>query len=293
MLAAGHPPLPEMEIETFLQAMPPHWTPLAMKGDAIKKLMNYNPNEPSRTKSLAIGALTALREAVALLAAKATSPQAKNLWPDLADFDCYGCHHDLASPSWRQEKGYRGVAGRPEFRSWPEALVKGALFLVSSDEAAYRSLRRALRERMDRLHSAANARPFGEPERIGNPSARGSASGELLIWFDGLIADLERKPLRRDATIRLLQKLSQSREPGDPPADAILGIDAARQVAWAITALYDELQPRPARDREIQGIFQEMKNVLSLDLPPKIEAASRYDPAWFRRKMDELAVALR
>ena len=60
MFAAGHPPLPAFEVESFLEQMPPHWR-------QVPPL--------SRTRSVALEGLVALRASVRLLADADRLPQ--------------------------------------------------------------------------------------------------------------------------------------------------------------------------------------------------------------------------
>src|SRR5947209_10193839 len=50
MYAAGHPPLPGVEISTFSDAMPRHWQYLKEKQPAAQKLLDYNADELEKTK---------------------------------------------------------------------------------------------------------------------------------------------------------------------------------------------------------------------------------------------------
>ena len=55
--------------------------------------------------------------------------------PEMANYDCYACHHDLTSKSWRQERGYAGVPGRPTLHEWPPALAELGLMHAAADPA--------------------------------------------------------------------------------------------------------------------------------------------------------------
>ena len=113
MFAAGHPPLPAFEIEAFLEQMPPHWRPVPPQ---------------SRTRSVALEGLVALRASVRLLADANRLPQKQGHADlgsvDFAVYDCTACHHELQVPSPRQERGYFGGARAvrrctPGISPWP------------------------------------------------------------------------------------------------------------------------------------------------------------------------------
>jgi len=85
LIAAGHPDL-AFEMETFTEAQPAHHRqkPAAM-----------------RLRAWAVGETVALTKAMGLIAMHAL----RN-WPEFSDMECYQCHHDLRSDSWRIARGY-------------------------------------------------------------------------------------------------------------------------------------------------------------------------------------------
>ena len=68
MYAAGHPPLPSVEVATFGDQEPRHWQYLREKSDKIQKLLQFDKNELERTKLVVLGGLVELRQSAALLA---------------------------------------------------------------------------------------------------------------------------------------------------------------------------------------------------------------------------------
>jgi hypothetical protein len=144
MYAAGHPPLPPIEIATFSRNEPQHWrdmkhVPFFQNANAtIKKNYHLDSMKFQRTKQALVGSIIALRETMQLIADRAdmSSPEeparvwpellvpenegqdpdpmkvsrqmAEQRWPELAmtHFDCFACHHDLRYPGWRQQRGY-------------------------------------------------------------------------------------------------------------------------------------------------------------------------------------------
>lgn len=307
MYAAGHPPLFGLEIGTLLGKVPAHWTPIGQKSDAIKKLLQYNPNEKSRTKSVALGGAVALREAVVTFATRAAAGRQESPEPDFADYNCSACHHDLKKLSWRQRRGYRYAPGYPDLREWPEALVKIAIFQASQDNASYQEQKREFRQKLLRFHDAINSRPFGDPGRIGSPNDSRTASGELIAWLDRLILRLASSRYDQPATVRLLQKLSGPADPDDSPYDAYPDFDSARQVAWAMIHAYGDLEPKPAKDSEINLAFKRLSDALHLEFQAEgaktsgatetssaktLKAALGYDPQWFRQQLQILSELL-
>ena len=112
MYAAGHPPLPSFEPETFCRQMPQHWRTAAElyqtlsaatpgQGELYFRLNNpqlfAEPSIPAsqmywQTRKLLLGALIARRHELQLIEDASADP---GLWGDYALYDCAACHHAL------------------------------------------------------------------------------------------------------------------------------------------------------------------------------------------------------
>lgn len=105
LIAAGHPRL-AFEFASHLARYPKHW------------------KEPAdEARDWVIGQAAAGRAAAALLEARAAKAKP---WPELAEFGCYSCHHELTGqPSWRQNRP-AGQLGTPTAGEWNslDALAK-------------------------------------------------------------------------------------------------------------------------------------------------------------------------
>ena len=186
LYAAGHPPLPGIEIATFSAAMPAHWEPMSKKierakamdlekkGKALngfaflKKAYDIDPTreEMEQTRMVAITSLTAVRSTMKLISSQAELALkdpgvADDRWPMLANYDCYACHHDLASKSWRQERGYRGKPGRIEARPWSLSLGRFGYDLASGTSDPL-----ALDRAMNPWYDVFQKTPFGTPQAV-------------------------------------------------------------------------------------------------------------------------------
>jgi hypothetical protein len=243
MYAAGHPPLPSIEIETFSQQMPTHWRSLNEKG-RFKHLADYlEANYPGqgekplsdlpRTKSVIIGGTMALRETVNLFASQAVDDDSQ-AWPELAVFDCSACHHDLASPSWRQTRGYgKSLPGRPQMFAWPEALVKlGIRQRAGMDDAAFKQDCEVYESKMEELRRVLDRRPFGDPKAI-QKVAMGDDG--LIAWLDQLASDVFQSPVGKEEASRTLQTLVSL------PLESYPDFHSARQLVWAIRTVQTEI----------------------------------------------------
>ena len=104
MIAAGHPRL-NFDYATYVRALPPHW---------VEKDRNFeNPKLRPQADEFAhwlVGRATTNAASLRLLADRSK----RGPWPELAEFDCYACHHDLSA------KGRPGVSNPPGSLSWNE-----------------------------------------------------------------------------------------------------------------------------------------------------------------------------
>lgn len=90
MIAAGHPRL-NFEFAGYLAQLPPHWNAAAHPRDA-----------DFYARAWAVGQAVSAEAALKLLEYRASQPT----WPELAEFACYACHHNLNG--WRKELHSKG-----------------------------------------------------------------------------------------------------------------------------------------------------------------------------------------
>jgi hypothetical protein len=295
MYAAGHPPLPSVEVATFSDAMPRHWQYLKEKKQLVQELLKVNRAEAAfeQTHLVLLGGVVSLRETMNLLAAEADAgsrnQESYPAWPELAQFDCYACHHELKTPSWRQRRGYAGRPGRPQMHAWPTELVKLALRYVGEDE-------NALQSAMAPLNAAFDSQPFG------NPSDIVAKATSVAQWADKLLQKLETKlkQIQHPVAVQLLRDLCAQATATTPD------YHSARQIAWAFNIIYDEAfpdsAPKPANDSEIQKVRAALNEQLMLRLPSgtkkkidlsqSLPAINNYDPGPFQLAMSALAKLL-
>jgi hypothetical protein len=237
MYAAGHPPLPSIELESFAEQMPPHWRNLRERGpfelrDEFLKANSTSGSAPlaelPRTKGVVIGGVLATQHSAKLLAEQTAS--AKD-GPDLAAFDCGACHHDLRAKSWRQARGYGGRApGRPAVPVWPTALLRAGLAHVAAgDKTRFEKESAQLDSQLGDLYRAAAARPFGDSEKIS------AASKVLDQALEALAGELAKTEFNEAAARRVLLALCET------PAGDYPDYHSARQIAWGIKTIYIEL----------------------------------------------------
>jgi hypothetical protein len=299
MYAAGHPPLPGFEVVTFSSQMPRHWQYLKEKTQPIRKIVGISDREAAleETHLLAIGALVALRETLGMLEAQIASPA----WPEFAQFDCYACHHELQSKSWRQKRGYAAAAGRPPLRQWSTALVEVGLHHAAIDTETAAKLVTEFQDHLAALQSAVDARPFGDPGRV---KKQAQVLGQ---WLDRQVRVIQDRIAKGDksggyglkASAKLLDLVVRLQGPSQRVPD----FDAARQLAWAYQVLYlDTESKHDVKRREqlheamqVQPSWRQLDDYLRLTLPKdakqfdtslslSLERIGQYDPDEYAKR---------
>ena len=125
LIAAGHPRL-AFEFAAFQSQMPIHWR----QADERRRSPAANaPQSPGQStyeaRNWLIGQLVTADHELEILSAAAQSP--KVTWPELAQYDCFGCHHELASPGWRQARtAWNLRPGEFQWGSWGLGLIADA-----------------------------------------------------------------------------------------------------------------------------------------------------------------------
>lgn len=260
MYAAGHPPLPGFELAMFVEQQPRHWRDLAEKKRDLDHAVKagekseftefvehtkeqFNPGHLHQTHEMLVSALVASSEALKLTAALAVDtpppPLDKPGWPELSQFACYNCHHDLKRPSWRQERCFPLTPGRPELQQWPTALTRVALTVADVTPEEYQAAFRPVLEELDQ-------QPFGDPITLA------SKARETARWLDGITVRLESRDITRDDTNAVLRAICQV-----AASSELVDYDSARQLAWAFAIAYDEGSSRSHRAKvgKVRGWF--------------------------------------
>jgi hypothetical protein len=122
LIAAGHPRL-QFEMGTYLQALPKHWDERA---DRERAGGNFE------FLTWALGQTATSRAAVRQLEHRATSGI---IWPELSEWSCGACHHDLLDTASRQEAlaAMGGLSGQMiRWDDWNHHLVREHAGLIAS-----------------------------------------------------------------------------------------------------------------------------------------------------------------
>ena len=276
MYAAGHPPLPSFEMESFGKAMGPHWKRIWEKPPQIQRqalAAGYRTEAASESQRTLIGALVALRQSAAVVgdyAAASDGSAGERLWPELSLYDCQACHHELRVPSWRQETGYGGlVPGRPSLVRWPRGLAA-----VAFAEAGTPTDIDAI---FEPFTASLNRRPFGDAAGL----RPGGAMSDPLKQIDRAVVILAAVP--RDAPAgdapavarrraRIMQLAAAGARCGD--------LESARLLGWALIAALreDDSWSEAARAAAITRLEESL--ALTFPSPAYPQPPSPQKPFW-------------
>ncbi len=90
-------------------------------------------------------------------------------WPELAQFECSACHHELRQADWRQDE-HATAPGRPMLRNWSSPLCQAVLKALAPEQVA------GFDERQRQIDLAVAAQPYGNPVLLDQRLADAAAS---------------------------------------------------------------------------------------------------------------------
>jgi hypothetical protein len=236
MYAAGHPPLPSFEVATFSNEMPRHWQHLSEKSESIQKELGLKKGELEQTRLMLVGAAVGLRESMQLLAMDAAAAGKNNPTrksrsaPDLAHFECAGCHaqRDRISAGYRIPRHWPGALA-PLSAAYPDKPAPGTLWLPA---------------------------PRDSPALLGQAAADVAESADRLAKaVDAVVPDAR-------AARRLLAKIPDLYGKGQ-----LLDYDSARQVAWAYEVMFNEVNGYRGGPASTRKTLAALDKELKLRLP--------------------------
>jgi hypothetical protein len=301
MYAAGHPPLPNVELAVLSRNLPQHWrdkrdVPFLRNPDKpklkidparIEQVYHMAAADYQQSQLVMASSLVGLRGMMQLVAGRASlqagdrdrrwpevlmpfedfkDREPATLWPQLAmaQLDCYACHHELQRSSWRQLRGSVGLPGRPPLRPWPMALVKQGIGVDAKDAP---ELSKGLAE----LSRACDARPFGDPARVAR------AADRLREWCQGRI-DLANLQATQPDRLQMLRQLCAL------PAGEYPDYDSARQIVAAIQTVWNEWAPKGEKNAQASKLLTELASQFRLQ--PDTGRDARIE--LFRRQFNEM-----
>ena len=109
LIAAGHPRL-NFEFSTFHANLPKHWDAQSPRSTEIRDI----EKDPAfEARAWLTGQLVTAQTSLRLLQHRTEERQP---WPELSEYACFSCHHDLKENSWYQSR--RRSTGRYSWGTW-------------------------------------------------------------------------------------------------------------------------------------------------------------------------------
>jgi hypothetical protein len=245
LIAAGHPRL-RFEFAAYLANLPKHWDE--------KKDRQGHPDFDMQV--WAIGQIVAMQAALELLANRAATP--RKPWPELAEYDCFACHHVLADATWRRHPKYlkQLPPGSQPWGSWYYPLAATLAQYPPQDalklpEAELKELQRWMQP------------PYSDAHRRRAGKYAGEAAQSLAGWLPGL---------RQPAPDWNVQGLAKAL---DEKARNELSNSSWDQAAQLYLALAAQRPVGPRRDL-LSTLWR------NLEFPPKYESPRGFDPRRLR-----------
>ena len=242
MYAAGHPPLPSFELSQFIHQMPRHWRRLDEKPRELREefleqtrtqrdsgsfAVEYDPKGLAVAKATMIAALVTLEESMHLTADLMNDP-ADAVQPELANYACFGCHHELVRDGWRKTRRLTTTPGRPTLHEWPFALasiVAASQFKDAADSP--------LKMEIGMVAAALNSQPYGNATDLRN------ATRSLATAAESQARKLSSLTIDRERAVDLLRGIARY------ASIESVDYDSARQFIWAYERTQAELKSPP------------------------------------------------
>jgi hypothetical protein len=269
LIAAGHPRL-RFELGAYLANYPKHYSEAKDKAG--------RPDFEARVWW--IGQVVSLRAAVDLLEFRAS--KAEKPWPELSEYGCFACHHDLQSPSAWQENWLRqgGMEKRPisslAWGTWYAANLP----IVADGQAG-------LEKEITDLEESMSPRV---PDRKDVATHCRRVSRLLNEWLN---RGAEQARTERELS-ELLGRLVKER------AIADRSWDAAAQVYLGLAAVYHglgDVQPRFRQDcplkESIKGFGRDLDKAFPRDAGARYESPRDFDPARVHQQLDVIKEQLK
>lgn len=266
MYVAGHPPLPPFDLQTFLDAMPPHWQTISEKGSFAFQKEYYaahydiDPTVQSdkteraiqssfaRTQRSMIGGLVANDLGIQMIHTAASQSQSDpEKWGDFSMYNCMGCHQELRRAKLASNLRDR-IPGRPFPADW----------LFFEHDSVHKTNAAKQGALSKELFASFNQVPFGDSKKISqlSESHRESLADRLRDR-----RALERKIMRTSDVQQWLQVLLANRQ------DKLNDYWVAKQTSWMVSVAANELVEHGTLNKEqVETRLKELSDLLQLDI---------------------------
>lgn len=232
MYAAGHPMLSGFDMEAFADKMPRHWE---YQEEKEKRLdIPAQPFRFERTRGVLVASVIGLQASVDL------ADDSQTNWPELARLECYSCHHQLQTPSWRQESHVERLAGRPRLELGCLPIVRVAAQIATGSTQSFDAIVEESRDVFSR-------NMFGDTVKLTMLRTAVDA------WATKTAEELAVMPLDAAKVKEILFLLV------DATAEGTHDYDTARQLTGAIYVVGEELKRSGAQIQGLEPLLARLK----------------------------------
>lgn len=103
LIAAGHPAL-KFEYVWYKSRLPKHWKPNRQADTSRDHRSVVTHSNNVQTRDWLIGQLVTSITALEQLQRRTSRNFVTSKGPELSEYDCFSCHHQLSTPTWRSER---------------------------------------------------------------------------------------------------------------------------------------------------------------------------------------------
>lgn len=163
LIAAGHPRL-DFELATFHANLPKHWDIADPSSLSVSVPSRIEEDPAFEARCWTTGQLVSARASLRLL-----SHRSRGVWPELSEYSCFACHHDLSGQAWRSQN--RGPAGRYAWGTWHFGQLEsiGPFLEASSEMESANALQSLMQD------------PYPDPEMVRTKAAELESRLDRLI----------------------------------------------------------------------------------------------------------------
>ena len=294
MYAAGHPPLPSIEVATFANSIPRHWMSAEGEDPGVPQGRRIQGREQEQTKLALVGAAVAPEDLDEAACRGDQGERNPGVRPGLARLRPVRLLVVPPRPEAGElatGPGLSGVARSAADQRVAPGDGRAGDRPPGDGEQGQRGTPAELAGHQKAILGEANGKPFGKKVSLAK------AAEDFAGWADVLIEKLSAAAYDDEVALQLLKKLVARAQ------EKVTDYDEARHIAWTIKILAADAGPKLTNRDRIDPILAKFDEKLKLVLPAgrkyqiddqlgkALQAIGDYEPSEFREHLKELAAS--
>ena len=244
IMGAGHPRL-SFELEAFTTNQPAHFE--------VDDDYRARKGEIPGFNLWLTGQMEAARRYLELAGERLASDA--GMYPELALYDCHGCHHEMDNKRWTPARGGTGVApGSPRLQDQHLLIIQSVVGVIETSAAE-----------ADLVEATAAFVRSGQE----NKERVTQTSGTLISWLASRQSEWSSRQFDRDTIVAIRRALIQS-----AGRDRTSDFNSAEQVYLALESLSYTLGDRGQLTSTLDRIYAEVEDDSTFD-PSSFAATAR------------------